>query len=68
MVASAVIAGARQVGKTALCKDEIRIDLCFISNLILKASALEKLQAFLSLHPVSLINIKLQNRLFYSIT
>ncbi len=59
-----VIAGARQVGKTTLCTDKIEKELGFsyvsLANPILRASALEDPQGFLSLHPAPLIIDEIQ--------
>lgn len=59
-----VITGARQVGKTMLCTEKIQKELGFsyvsLANPILRASALEDPQAFLSLHPAPLIIDEIQ--------
>ncbi len=59
-----VITGARQVGKTRICTDKIEKELGFsyvsLANPILRASALEDPQGFLSLHPAPLIIDEIQ--------
>ncbi len=59
-----VITGARQVGKTTLCTELIEKELGFsyvsLANPLLRASALEDPQAFLSLHPAPLIIDEIQ--------
>ncbi len=59
-----VISGARQVGKTTICTDKIEKELGFsyvsLANPILRSSALQDPQAFLSLHPAPLIIDEIQ--------
>lgn len=59
-----VITGARQVGKTTLCTERIKNELGFsyvsLANPMLRQSAIEDPQGFLSLHPAPLIIDEIQ--------